>query len=137
MIHEKRSLDEMLNFLNHLVAVDRQAVSGLMEARVPCNEALANHESVQVALAPGTKIEDGQFRVGLLGFLNGFFGTFPDGPKEGWGPITADVSACCLGCGLHGETIEKAGWKQGDEYCPACGEEISWEYNRFYRTVSE
>jgi hypothetical protein len=28
-------------------------------------------------------------RVGLLGILNGLFGTLPAGPKEGWGPIAA------------------------------------------------
>jgi hypothetical protein len=133
MIYETRSIDETIAFLNQLLLIDRQAISKLMETRVPCNQDMVDHESVQVALVPGTAPQEERLRVGLLGILNGLFGTFPDGPKKGWGLIVADVAAYCPACGLHGDAIEKAGWKQGDEYCPACAGLISWEYEKFRR----
>ncbi len=75
----------MIRFLNHLLEVDRDAVENLVAARVPCGQRMAEHQSVQVGG------EEGRPTVGLLGLLNGFFGTFDGGPKAGWGPITAVV----------------------------------------------
>ncbi len=75
----------MICFLNHLLEVDRDAVENLIAARVPCGQALADHQSVQVGRKAGRPT------VGLLGLLNGYFGTFDSGPKAGWGPITAVV----------------------------------------------
>lgn len=78
--------EKMVDFLNRLVRTDAEAVSKLMEIRVDCNEDLADHPTVQV-LAPEGKPP----KVGLLGMLNGYFGTFEDGPKQGWGPISMVV----------------------------------------------
>jgi hypothetical protein len=89
--------DDLIDFLNALVAIDRYAIAELLCTRVVCNKTMADHPSVQVAagredmqfgegfafLAPG------QFRVGMLGILNGFCGTIEQGPRKGWGPITA------------------------------------------------
>jgi uncharacterized membrane protein len=87
----RKDTDELIAFLNSLVAIDHYAIAELLATRVPCNEALAAHQSVQVAgagkdvayIAPGT------FRVGILGILNGYCGTIDDGPRKNWGPITA------------------------------------------------
>jgi len=56
--------------------------------RVPCNEALGDHESIQVAafdvfdsVAPA--VYTGPYTVGMLGIINGLFGIGPDG----WGYI--------------------------------------------------
>jgi len=64
-----------VRFLNSLLEVDRVAVSHLFERHVPCNAALDNHPTVQIA-------DDG---VGVLGLLNGLFGT----DEKGWGFIAS------------------------------------------------
>lgn len=79
MIHEAISLDETLAFLNALVKVDADAVTALIDARVPCNDDLSDHPTVQC----------GEGKVGMLGIFNGLFGTYDDGPKKMYGPITA------------------------------------------------
>ena len=61
-------------YLNELVRLDRPAMHALVESRVPCQEALADHPTVQV-------VSDGEDAVvGFLGVLNGLFGT----DAEGW-----------------------------------------------------
>lgn len=82
----KNNPELMIEFLNEIVKTDGEALSKLMEHRVKCNTALADHPSVQVM---GRK--DLPPVVGLLGLINGFFGTYDDGPKKGWGPIAAVV----------------------------------------------
>ena len=79
--------DDMIAFLNELLALDAQAVTDLINSRVQCNEAMANHPTVQVGGETG---KPETFRVGLLGLLNGYCGAYDDGEKKGYGPITAD-----------------------------------------------
>lgn len=81
--------DDLIEFLNSLVAIDRYAVAELLCVRVPCNQTLADHRTVQVTAGDGefTFIASGAFRVGILGVLNGFCGTIDDGHRKGWGPI--------------------------------------------------
>lgn len=73
------TVDDVIQFLDELLETDRTAIAALVTNRVPCNEALANHKSVQVA-----KLNNG-YLVGMLGVLNGMFGV--DG--DGFGPISA------------------------------------------------
>lgn len=86
-------VDEFIAFLNKLAAIDDYALAELLCIRVPCNGDLAAHPSVQVAVGGErsgyTYIRPGEFRVGMLGILNGFFGTIDEGPRKGWGPIAA------------------------------------------------
>jgi hypothetical protein len=72
-------INHTLKFLNELVETDPEAMRNLVETRVPCNQALADHPTVQV------RSEEGQCSVGLLGILNGLLGTDTDG----WGFICA------------------------------------------------
>lgn len=72
---------DLICFLDSLARIDSVAMGKLIAARVPCNRELAEHPTVQT----------GSSEVGILGVLNGFAGTFDDGPKKGWGPITAVV----------------------------------------------
>lgn len=73
----------MIDYLNTLISLDPDAITLLAETRVPCNEALADHPSVQV-------LEDGgSMKVGLLGILNGFLGAYE---LDGWGPLAAVYS---------------------------------------------
>jgi len=86
MIKEHITVLEVIRILNEMVVSDPEAVRALIETRVSCNESLADHPSVQVQAAP-----DGSFQVGLLGVLNGLFGT----DDEGWGPIAACFAVVC------------------------------------------
>ena len=61
------------DFLNVLLEVDRNAIACLIANRVPCNQALADHPTVQVGP------QHGGYYVGMLGILNGLCGVKPDG----------------------------------------------------------
>lgn len=77
--------DLLIERLNEIASHDLEALHQLIETRVPCNEALANHPTVQVQ-----KAADGNgYVVGILGLLNGLVGAMDDGPKKGWGFVAA------------------------------------------------
>ena len=80
MIKSFITLEETINFLNQLVACDQETVTRLIETRVPCSQALADHPTVQVQAYDNQPLV-----VGILGILNGLFGV----DEEGWGAITA------------------------------------------------
>jgi hypothetical protein len=73
------TVDSALVLLNACMALDPKAMHALIESRVPCNDALADHPTVQVLSV------DGQPHVGILGLINGLFGT----DQVGRGPIAA------------------------------------------------
>ncbi len=81
MIKKTVSIDEAVDFLNHLIELDRNAVAGIISNRVRCNRSLAEHESVQVLVDSRANAA----RVGFLGVLNGLFGV----DDEGYGTIMA------------------------------------------------
>lgn len=80
-VKEKISLKETVNFLNELLKIDSIAITALFSMRISCNEALADHETVQVLVSGGT-----YFQVGIVGILNGLFGI----DENGWGHISVD-----------------------------------------------
>lgn len=64
---------EVVALLNELTAMDPAAMHNLVESRVECNEAIADHPTVQVS---GCVNGDGStYEFGILGLLNGLFGT--------------------------------------------------------------
>lgn len=73
------NVEDAIDLLNEILELDPAAAHALVENRVTCNDALADHASVQVQ-ADNTRLS-----VGLLGVLNGLFGS----NEEGWGPIAA------------------------------------------------
>jgi hypothetical protein len=78
--------DELIEFLNSLLAIDPYAIAALVGAHVACNRELADHPTVQVGGHGSDKfIRPGEFRVGLLGILNGYCGV----DVNGVGPICA------------------------------------------------
>jgi hypothetical protein len=83
--------DDMINFLNSLLVYDRHFVQELVALRVPCNEQIANHPSVQAVGGADTDgfIRKGEYRCGVLGILNGYCGAIDYGEYVGWGPIAA------------------------------------------------
>ncbi len=98
-----KSVHDAIALLNEMIACDRVAVEQLIEARVPCNDNLAYHPTVQVWPGP-----DG-YQVGLLGVLNGIF-------QEGNPvPIIADYQlVCSKNCGISGQEIDELGLKFSD-----------------------
>lgn len=74
---------KVIAFLNELLKVDPEAMTALVETRVPCNQALREHPTVQVAVND----ETGQAAVGMLGILNGLVGVDDDG----WGFVTVKL----------------------------------------------
>ena len=86
MIEDTVTVDQAIEFLNELVKLDRDAMQLLIDQRVRCSEALADHYAVQVH---GT-VQAGFWAVGFLGVLNGLFGTINDGgSRTMWGKICA------------------------------------------------
>jgi hypothetical protein len=69
----RSDIDLAILLLNELVVGDPEAAHQLVEFRVPCSDALANHPTIQVA---GTGEKP---LVGMLGVINGIFGTHMDG----------------------------------------------------------
>ena len=67
---------QVIEYLNGLLRVDREAIAELVDSRVPCNRKLADHPTVQVGLADEMP---GCFEVGILGVLNGMCGVKHDG----------------------------------------------------------
>ena len=73
MIKETVTLDEAIEYLNELIETDRVSIAALIANRVPCNQQLADHPTVQVYA------QHGGYLVGMLGILNGLFGIHDDG----------------------------------------------------------
>lgn len=73
MTEPQRAVD----VLNEIFEQDPEVLHKLVNYRVPCNEVLAEHPSVQV----GYKEDDPEkgYEVGFLGILNGIFGVKEDG----------------------------------------------------------
>ena len=65
------TVDDAIQFLNELVRADHDALLALYNYKVPCNDTLRDHPAVQVS----AETPDGPCFVGLLGLLNGLFGT--------------------------------------------------------------
>jgi hypothetical protein len=77
------TIDKAIALLNEMVEADQPAMHALVETRVPCDGFLY-HPGVQCV-----KCDEGPYHVGMLGILNGLFGTIPTGDKAGWGIIAA------------------------------------------------
>ena len=87
MIRESVTFDEVLEFFNEMARVDSDALTALCDTRVPCNDTLADHPTVQV----GADEDGGDPKVGLIGLLNGLLGAYGSegGAREGWGAFAA------------------------------------------------
>lgn len=80
--------DELIDFLNSLVKIDPYAMAELLCVKVPCNQTLAEHPTVDVEPSGNaTFIAPGTFRVGILGILNGFCSKPSDKPTGYLTPI--------------------------------------------------
>jgi hypothetical protein len=95
-MRDKINLDHVLARLNEWTKLDTTAMESLIEKRTICNVALADAPSIQVMLR-GSDNQDAAtipeservWEVGVLGLLNGLFGSITEGEKKGWGQIAA------------------------------------------------
>ncbi len=63
------SIDSFVKVLNEAYVADPAAIHALIANRVPCNRALANHPTIQVA---ANQVIDGEsYTVSLIGIING------------------------------------------------------------------
>jgi len=74
MLKQSITIKNVCDILNELIKLDQKCAETLVSQRVPCNESVADHPTIQVHQPPGEKPS-----VGLLGILNGLFGIQDDG----------------------------------------------------------
>lgn len=80
MYKDKISPQDVCDLLNELLAKDPESVNELISLRVPCNQEIADHPTVQVMCHPDINKPS----VGMLGILNGLFGL---NDEDGFGAI--------------------------------------------------
>lgn len=80
-IKQSITIQDAIDLLNDALKCDPVAITSLTSHRVLCNLKLADHKLIQVGSNEGT------YRVGLLGIINGLFGV----DDKGYGPIAAIV----------------------------------------------
>ena len=78
------AISQAVKVLNEAIESDPIAMNQLINSRVMCNAALADHPSIQVG--KDTRYTE-VWWVGLLGIINGIFGV----DENGWGFIEAEV----------------------------------------------
>lgn len=76
---------QVIALLNEAALADPVAMRNLVNARVACNQALADHPTIQVGHIDDDPLKP--FQVGVLGLLNGLFGV----DDQGWGAIAAII----------------------------------------------
>lgn len=117
MIKDSVTVDDVIELLNDAFAKDPEAMNQLAQARVVCNDALADHSTIQVGQFGG------EYKVGIIGILNGIFGI----NDRGWGVISGDFEVICPnGHELPDKisTISK---------CPTCNESVVSKLTGFRR----
>lgn len=87
MIRQSLTPQELCEFMNELIKLDPEGINRLVRARVQINNDLAEHPTVQVGTIRDTNQEVVGYDLGLMGILNGLFGTYDDGRRAGWGCI--------------------------------------------------
>jgi len=101
--------ERIAKFLNDALEIDHSAVATLCGMRVPCNQELADHPTIQVRAE-----QDGSFTLGLIGLLNGLVGA--NEKQHGYLAATFEV-ACPNECNFSQPLHNNA-------TCPICGERL-------------
>ena len=89
---EKEVAEHLVARLNEVLNTDPDAVEALLESRVICSQALADHPTVQVR-QEDSSVE--AYTLGFLGLLNGLVGV----KDNAWGYIAANYELVCPMCG--------------------------------------
>lgn len=64
----KKTAQEVCDYMNELLTLDRACFGALIDIRIPCNKNIADSDKVIVV------DKNGQYHLGLLGFVNGYLG---------------------------------------------------------------
>jgi len=102
MIRESVTVAETIQLLNEIIAIDPTVMTKLVATRIKCNDALANHPTIQCGPIGENKYGELGYEVGFLGILNGLFGA----DEMGWGIIGAAMDET-TGSILHFERIDR------------------------------
>ena len=97
---------QVVNFLNECFKADPEAIKALFAHRVPVNEAMADHPTVQVSAGdPPT--------MSVLGLLNGFVGIIPSTDSIGYvcGDYDDEDHDKLLGFSVHPKAEFESGTK--------------------------
>ena len=70
-----------LDVLNDALSRDAEAITRLINLRVPCRKTLGDHPTIRIALYGD------EYRVGILGLINGVLGDSPSGVIGAEGPL--------------------------------------------------
>ena len=76
------NIQEVIEYLNALLIVDRLAIETFFNIRVLCNDKMAKHPTVQVGKLANRHV------FGIIGILNGLFGV----NEKGWGCFGVDLN---------------------------------------------
>ena len=87
-IREMISVDDVVDFLNDLLTIDRNFTEKLIMTRFKCNDELICHPTVQHLMNP----EMTAAYAGFMGVINGLFGVDEEVPLRGSGAIHVCVS---------------------------------------------
>ena len=119
MLKEMITLDETIKTLNEALTLDKEGVTNFILTYARVNHNLAVHPTIQV------NKNDGTFRLGMLGFLNGLFGI----SETGFGALGANFQVICP------NECEELKGRMVDDNCPTCGDPlILGELQAFSRT---
>jgi hypothetical protein len=83
-IHNEEKIalaEKVVAFLNEAFKCDPKAIHALIEHRVPCNQDMADHPTIQVVRPVGSDTST----VGMLGIINGLVGV----DESHWGFVAA------------------------------------------------
>lgn len=106
---ESVTIDHVIEVLNEALLIDPEAIQSLLAIRVPCNQKLADHPTIQVME------RNGKYTVGVLGLLNGIFGA----DENGCGYLAGEFEVICPN-GHEVEDIMNTIW----DHCTMCGEQL-------------
>lgn len=85
MVNVADTVTKALQVLNEALALDAEAITGLVNLRVECNPGLAAHQTIQVGAY------DGIAKIGVLGLINGVIGDSPTGVIGAKGRIDSNT----------------------------------------------
>ena len=80
-IKNEITLQDTVDFLNYMLKADSFVTNALFSMRFPCNKEIRFSPTIQVGLLNNIAPV-----VGMIGVLNGLFGT----DEDGWGKIAAN-----------------------------------------------
>lgn len=117
MLKDSVTIDDVIELLNDAFTKDPEAMNDLALSRVTCNEVLADHPTIQVGKFGN------EYKVGIIGILNGIFGMADDG----FGAIAGDFDISCP----NGHDLPVK--RKLSDVCPECQSLVETKLTGFKR----